>query len=202
MEARTLVPAHAYPVTMLRRCWPLLVVCSLSACKNDLDQLAQVDMDAAAPDRVTTQAEYFYSDSGIVRNRLRAGKVEEYMAEERQKTVMSDGVELVFFNPDGGQGSVLTARQGLIKPKNNRMEVRDHVVFTNMRGERLETEHLVWSQDSDRVWTDQPVKIIRAQDILYGQGLDANEDFSRYTIRRLTGTLYVDPEDTLAPPAK
>jgi LPS export ABC transporter protein LptC len=187
---------------MIRRCWPLLVACAFTACKNDLDQLARVDMDATAPDRVTTGAEYFYSDSGIVRNRLRAGKVEEYMTEERQKTVMSDGVELVFFNPDGGQGSVLTARQGLIKPRKNRMEVRDHVVFTNVRGERLETEHLVWSQDSDRVWTDQPVKIIRAEDILYGQGLDANEDFSRYTIRRLTGTLYVDPEDTLANPEK
>lgn len=187
---------------MRRHCWPLLIACSFLACKNDLDELARVDMDASAPDRVTTQAEYFYSDSGIVRNRLRAGKVEEYMADERQKTVMSDGVELVFFNPDGAQGSILTARQGLIKPKNNRMEVRDHVVFTNVRGERLETEHLVWSQDSDRVWTDQPVKIVRAQDILYGQGLDANQDFSRYTIRRLTGTLYVDPTDTLATPAK
>jgi LPS export ABC transporter protein LptC len=186
----------------MRHCWLLLIACSLIACKNDLDQLAQVDMDAAAPDRVTTQAEYFYSDSGIVRNRLRAGKVEEYMAEERQRTVMSDGVELVFFNPDGVQGGVLTARQGLIKPRKNSMEVRDHVVFTNVRGERLETEILIWSQDSDRVWTDQPVKIIRAQDILYGQGLDANEDFSRYTIRYPTGTLYINPEDTLASPAK
>jgi len=183
---------------MMQRYWPLIIACTLLACKNDLDQLAQVDMDADAPDRITTQAEYYYSDSGIVRNRLRAGRVEEYMAEERQKTVMTDGVELVFFNPDGGHGSVLTAREGLIKPRKNRMEVRDHVVFTNALGERLETEHLVWSQDSDRVWTDQPVKIIRAQDILYGQGMDANEDFSRYTIRRLTGTLYVDPEDTLA----
>lgn len=182
---------------MASRTWPLLLVCALAACKNDLDQLAQVDMDAAAPDRVTTQAEYFYSDSGMVRNRLRAGKVEEYMSDGRQRTEMSDGVELVFFNPDGSQGSVLTARKGLIKPRKNRMEVRDHVVFTNALGERLETEHLVWSQDSDRVWTDQPVKIVRAQDILYGQGLDANEDFSRYTIRRLTGTLYVRPGDTL-----
>ena len=187
---------------MVRSSWPLLAVWALVGCKNDLDQLAQVEMDAAAPDRVTTGAEYFYSDSGIVRNRLRAGRVEEYMPEEKRRTVMTDGVELVFFDARGGQGSVLTAREGLIKPRNNRMEVRDHVVFTNVRGERLETEHLVWSQDSDRVWTDQPVKIIRSRDILYGQGLDANEDFSRYTIRKLTGTLYVDPSDTLVPPAK
>lgn len=184
------------------RVWPLVIACLCVACKNDLDQLAEVDMVADAPDRVTSQAEYFYSDSGIVRNRLRAGRVEEYMSEKRQKTVLSDGVELVFFDGLGRQGSVLKARQGLIKPRKNRMEVRDHVAFTNARGERLETELLVWSQDSDRVWTDRPVKIVRAQDILYGQGLDANEDFSRYTIRRLTGTLYMDPADTLAAPSK
>jgi LPS export ABC transporter protein LptC len=78
------------------------------------------------------------------------------------------------------------------------MEVSDQVVFTNALGERLETERLVWSRDSDRVYTDEPVKITRQADILYGQGLDANQDFSRYTIRRITGTLYLD-QDTLAP---
>ena len=189
-------------MTIARSLLPVLLAWSLTACKNDLDQLAEVDMDADAPDRVTTAAEYYYSDSGIVRNRLRAGKVEEYMAGDRRRTLMSEGVELVFFEPGGGQGSVLTAREGLIKPGNNRMEVHRQVVFTNVRGERLETKLLVWSQDSDRVWTDRPVKIIRSQDILYGQGLDANEDFSRYTLRKLTGTLYVDPADTLAAPLR
>lgn len=179
-----------------------LVVCMVVGCKNDLDQLAAVEMDASAPDRITSQAEYFYSDSGRLRNRLRAGRVEEYMGDSRQRTEMSEGLELVFFNTDGGQGSVLTARKGLIKPRKNLMEVRDHVVFTNVRGERLETELLIWSQDSDRVWTDQPVKIIRAQDILYGQGLDANEDFSRYTIGRLTGTLFMDSGDTSSTPSE
>jgi LPS export ABC transporter protein LptC len=187
---------------MVLRAWPLLLVSVLLACKNDLDQLAEVDMDAAAPDRVTTNAQYFYSDSGTVRNRLRAGRVEEFMSEGRQRTELSDGVELVFFGPDGRRGSVLTARKGLIKPRKNRMEVKDDVVFTNAQGERLETEHLVWSQDSDRVWTDRPVKIVRAEDILYGQGLDANEDFSSYTIRKLTGTLYVDPADSMNRPTE
>jgi hypothetical protein len=48
------------------------------------------------------------------------------------------------------------------------------------------------------VHTDRPVRITRAQDILFGQGLDATEDFSRYTIRRITGSLQLD-RDTLAP---
>ena len=80
------------------------------------------------------------------------------------------------------------------------IEVDEQVVFTNVRGEKLETEQLIWSQDSDRVWTSRPVKITRAQDIIYGQGLDANEDFTHYTIRNITGSLAVSATDTATTP--
>lgn len=171
----------------------------LPACKNDLEELAAIEVDKNAPDRVTTKAEYFYSDSGYVRNRLRAGRVSEYLAEGQEHTEMEQGVELTFFDRTGDRGSVLTAERGSILSKEHRMTVHGHVVFTNARGEKLETEELIWSQDSDRVWTTSPVKITRAQDIIYGNGLDANEDFSHYAIRRITGTLVVDEGDTLAP---
>jgi LPS export ABC transporter protein LptC len=179
-----------------------IAICALCACKNDLDELASIEMNADAPDRITTNAEYFYSDSGYVRNRLRAGRVEEYMTEGHQRTELTNGVELVFFDADSRPGSRLNAERGLISPKTKRMEVFEHVVFTNPRGERMETEHLVWSQDSDRVYTESPVKISRARDIIYGQGLDANEDFSRYSIRKITGTLFVQPGDSATTPTE
>jgi LPS export ABC transporter protein LptC len=167
-------------------------------CSNDLDRVAAVDVRQEAPDRVTTGAEYVYSDSGRVRNRLKAGRVSDYRTTPPPRTELEDGVELVFFDRAGRPGSVLYARRAHILPGEKRMEVLDHVVFTNVRGERLETEKLVWEQDSARVHTDRPVKITRANDILYGQGLDASEDFSRYTIRRVTGSLVLD-RDTLSP---
>lgn len=180
----------------MRACWTIAAVALLMGCKNDLDQLTSIDVGAASPDRITTQAEYFYSDSGHVRNRLRAGRVEEFLAEQHERTEMSDGVELTFFDAAGKPGSVLTARRGRVNPTTHRMQVEEKVVFTNARGERLETEELIWSQDSDRVYTDRPVRITRAQDIIYGQGLDANEDLSHYTIRRITGTIFVNAEDS------
>lgn len=174
------------------------VACLLLACKNDLDRVAAIDVPADGPDRITTQAEYLYSDSGKVRNRMRAGTILEYGG-AAPRTELKDGVELTFFGPDGREGSRLTARRGAIGPEEGRMTVDEEVVFVNARGERLETEHLTWSQDSNRVRTDRPVKITRAGDIIYGEGLDANEDFSRYTIRRITGSLYIGQSDTLAP---
>jgi LPS export ABC transporter protein LptC len=190
------IRAHSHPSMVMA-----LVCAAVIGCKNDLDTVAAVDLPSDAPDRVTTNAEYFYSDSGVVRNRLRAGRVDDYLEEGRQRTVMSDGVELLFYDPSGGPGSKLTARRGTVDSKKHRMQVDENVVFVNARGEKLETEQLIWSQDSDRVYTDRPVRITRESDIIYGQGLDANQDFSRYTVRRITGNLFID-QDTLAPATK
>lgn len=172
--------------------------CMAVSCKNDLDRVAAMDLGGEVPDRITTAAEYVYSDSGVVRNRIRAGTIMEYGA-PRPRTVVGDGVELTFFGPDGKAGSHLNAGRGEILPEARLMSVMDRVVFTNARGEQLETEKLTWMQDSGKVYTDLPVKITRAHDIIYGQGLDAAEDFSSYVVRKVTGSLFLDRNDTLAP---
>lgn len=182
--------------------WRGLLLCATTclflACKNDLDRVAAIEVPANGPDRITTGAEYLYSDSGVVRNRVRAGTISEFNG-EHPRTEMTDGVELTFFDTTGNAGSQLTARRGEIQQERNRMVVEEQVVFINAKGERLETEQLTWSRDSGRVYTDRPVKVTRARDIIYGQGLDAAQDFSRYTIRKITGTLFIDRSDTLAP---
>lgn len=161
-----------------------------------------MEVPASGPDRVTLDAEYVYSDSGRVTNRLWAGRIEEFAARDAQRTELSDGLELDFFDRYGAVTSILTARQGTILQDQHRMEAREQVVFTNAKGERLETERLIWSQDSDRVYTDRPVRVVRGKSVIHGIGLTANADFSRYRILRPTGELYVEPTDTLAPDAQ
>ncbi len=165
-----------------------------AACHNDLDKVAAVEVELNSPDRITTQAEYLYSDSGRVTHRLRAGRIAQWSGMEGQRTEMSEGVELVFFDQEGEQRSKLTARRGLILPKENRMEVSEQVVFVNHKGERLETEQLTWYQDSARVRTEKAVRVQRGPDVIHGMGLDAAEDFSSYVIHHITGQLYV-PDD-------
>ncbi|HEY0977156.1 MAG TPA: LPS export ABC transporter periplasmic protein LptC [Flavobacteriales bacterium] len=175
-----------------------LLLLGTTGCKNDLDRVAAIDVAAQGPDRTTYNAEYYFSDSGLVRNRLRAGVIDEYQADP-PRIELSEGLELRFFDVQGREGSRLTARRGTILNGQRRMLVEGEVVFTNAKGERLETEQLIWAQDSARVWTDRPVRVLRDRVIIHGNGLDAAEDFSRYTVRRITGTIVVDPRDTLAP---
>jgi LPS export ABC transporter protein LptC len=176
---------------------PALVAGMFVSCSNDLDKVAAIELEADSPDRVTRQAEYLYTDSGRVRNRLRAGRIAEWINEPK-RTEISEGLEVVFFDAEGRPGSTLTARRGLILPGQKRMEAYENVVFVNDKGERLETEQITWDRDSARVRTDKPVRIRRGEDIIHGNGLDATEDFSRYTIRNITGILYLPADDTLA----
>lgn len=169
---------------------------TFTSCKNDLDSVAAVDLHADGPDRTTTNAEYLYSDSAIVRNRLRAGTVEEYMGKP-SRTELSNGVELVFFTATGQQGSILTAQRGTVRGDERLMRVAGDVVFVNAKGEILKTEELHWVQDSALVHTDKPVTIIRERDTIRGEGMRAAEDFSRYTILRPHGILAVPGDDTL-----
>lgn len=178
---------------------PALVAGLFVSCVNDLDRVAAVEIPQAAPDRITSGAEYLFTDSGSVRNRLRAGRIAEWSTEPK-RTELSEGLELVFYDANGERSSVLTARRGVIVPAEKRMEVNEQVVFVNDKGERLETEQLTWDQDSGRVHTDRAVRIERGGDIIHGQGLVAAEDFSRYTISRITGILELAASDTLSTP--
>lgn len=178
---------------------PALVAGLFVSCVNDLDRVAAIEIPVAAPDRVTTGAEYLFTDSGHVRDRLRSGRIAEWSTEPK-RTELSEGLELVFYDALGEQSSVLTARRGVIVPAEKRMEVYEQVVFVNAKGERLETEQLTWDQDSARVYTDRAVRIERGGDIIHGQGLVAAEDFSSYTIRRITGILEMADSDTLPAP--
>jgi LPS export ABC transporter protein LptC len=176
---------------------PALVAGMLVSCSNDLDNVAAIEMVQDSPDRVTQEAEYIYTDSGRVRYRLRAGRIAEW-ALEPKRTEITEGLELVFFDSAGAEGSVLTARRGVILPGQKRMEAYEQVVFINAKGERLETEEVIWYQDSAKIFTDKAVRIQRGGDVIHGQGLVAAEDFSKYSVRRITGTLRIASDDTLA----
>lgn len=169
----------------------LLLAGILISCKNDLDQVRAVDIDNTGPERVTYNAVYFYSDSGQIRNRLKATKVELYRGDS-SLTKISDGLEMTIYGTDGKNNSILTANDGVIWQKAGRMEVFNDVQFINAKGEKLNTERLIWEQDSDRVYTDQFVRITRGQDTIYGKGMVAAQDMSWYKLTGVVGDFHIN----------
>ena len=65
--------------------------------------------------------------------------------------------------------------------------MRHRVSVKNNRGEELETEKLMWDQRAEKIYTDQFIKIKTPDEILYGNGFESNQNFTRYRIKNLKG---------------
>lgn len=138
--------------------------------------------------------ELVYSDSGRVKIRVTTPKMERYETPVK-KLVLPEGVFVEFFNDSGKVKSWLKADYAVNFESESRMEVRRNVVVLNQKGEKLQTEKLVWSRKDGKVYTDEPVTIRRGDEIVHGKGLEASEDFSDYVIKETTGTTYIDNDD-------
>jgi LPS export ABC transporter protein LptC len=164
------------------------------SCTNEIKDVMEIINQNNLPVQTTYDAIYWFSDSAIVRNRLAAGILERFTGDTNY-TYLSEGVELLFFNPDGTTDAILTSRNAVIWREQGIMEARDSVRFVNVEGERLFTERLVWNRDSNKVYTRSHVTIERANDIIYGKGLESNHNFTRYRIIEVSGVFYIEDEN-------
>ena len=75
------------------------------------------------------------------------------------------------------------------------MIVQDSVVLINTKGEKLNTEELIWKRNQHKIFTDKFVKITRKDEIIMGEGLVSNEEFTRYTIKDIQGTINIESDE-------
>jgi LPS export ABC transporter protein LptC len=98
-------------------------------------------------------------------------------------------VALTFFDDDLNVTSTLTAGYAVSREQDQVMEARQNVVVVNSRGDRLNTEHLVWDEKTRRIHSDAFSRITTATEVIYGNGMEANEEFTRYRIKDVKGVL-------------
>lgn len=88
--------------------------------------------------------------------------------------------------------STVTANFARYFPKTGNVIVRNKVVVINQKGDKLETEELIWNQKMQRFYTDKFVRITMDGQITFGDGLEANQDFTWFRIQHQKGTIPVD----------
>jgi LPS export ABC transporter protein LptC len=84
--------------------------------------------------------------------------------------------------------SQLDALYGKYLPNQDKVFLRDSVVVKNiLKGDTLHSKYLWWDQHTQRFSTDDSVQINTPDKILYGTGMEADQNFRWYTIRHMTG---------------
>lgn len=171
-----------------------LLVMVLFSCKNEIaevDEMFSGDM----PTQTTFDAVYTYSDSARITSTITTAKLERYETEDTSYAVFPLGLHIEFAGDAEHPSSNLIAKYGIWRQDERTMEVQKEVVFTNGKGEKLETEKLIWYQDSARIYTDEFVKITQDGAVIYGHGMEAAEDFSWYRLKKISGEFDIEDEE-------
>lgn len=91
---------------------------------------------------------------------------------------------LVKFFENGEQVSTLTAARGRINTETYDLWGEGECVLSTVKGERLETSNLYYASDAQKIRTDDPVKLIRPDEVVYGKGMEATPDLENITIKK------------------
>ena len=95
-----------------------------------------------------------------------------------------------FYNDSLKTESQLDAKYGKYLTSQDKVFLRDSVVVKNLaKGDTLKCKHLWWDQHTEKFYTDDSVRIYTPDKILYGTGMEADQNFRWYTITKLTGTV-------------
>lgn len=162
----------------------------LCGCENDQTEIKRVTEKKNEPIEHIKGLETLYSDSGLVRVRVRAPELKK-IALPVNITEMPLGIHIEFFDPQLKVESELKAKYAVHYENEKIWEARKDVVVVNKKGEMLNTELLIWNERNEKLTSDQHVKITTADEIIYGDGFEANQDFSVYKIFNVRGRITV-----------
>jgi LPS export ABC transporter protein LptC len=180
---------------MYRFSFLILLIALFASCENDMKTVTDITMRPDLPVRTARNTEMLYSDSAHVKVKLTAPLLDEYIG-DNPRYVMARGVDVRFYNDSLVVTTHLSADSAIRRVKDNLMEAYRNVVVVNRKGETLHTEKLIWDERKRIIYTNVHVLINTANDeILEGDGMEANEDFTKYKIKKPHGDHKVDNDD-------
>lgn len=179
--------------TIARSVFPGILFLSLfSACQNDPKDIdALVNKSALQMDKAE-DVTILYSERGKVKAKLQA---KEFIRNEQARPPyidMKKGIHVEFYNDSMKIENTLDARYARYYDVQGNVLIRDSIVIVNKKGERLNTEELVWNQKIQKFYTSKFVRITTPTQVMYGDGLEANQDFTVYEIKNPRGEVKVD----------
>lgn len=174
----------------------LLAAFTLASCENDLAKVEKIaSNEASLPVETSRDINIIYSDSARVKAQLSSPLLKFYKVANSYHE-MPNGLKVDFYGDDLEIESTLTAKSGRKFQNQGIIEVKDSVVVVNEKGERLNTERLIWNEKTRKIYTDKFVKITTPNEVIYGEGMEANQNFTNYKIFKIKGIINVkdDPD--------
>ena len=167
----------------------ILAAVAIMAC-DDEQRSADDFKEYAGPSLEVADAEFLFSDSAILRVRFTAQRQLQY---ENGDQDFPEGIYIESYEVDGTKTSTVVADRGHFDQEENKYTAEGNVMVENLEsGETLKTEILYWEPRKKEIYTDRYVEVASQEEVIMGEGLTAQEDFSSYRILKPTGSFSVN----------
>jgi len=166
-------------------------------CVNDMEEVKAITEEELLPIEVSENIKIIYSDSAQLRVIVEAGHLERFQG-DNPYLEMSNGVYIRFFSGGNVVESELTSNYAISYQNSDIMEAKEDVVVINQKGETLNTEHLIWEKKTEKIYTEEFVKITTEDEVIFGHGFESNQDFSKYKVKKIKGTINIKEKDAAA----
>ncbi len=180
----------------MRNCLILLTCFLLTSCENDLQKVNELTKEYESAVELGEDIVMLYSEMGVVRVKIEGQRLKRHKTED-PFVEFPEGVKVTFYNEKHEVNSVLTADYAIRYEKEQRAVLKRNVVLVNDRkGERLETEELLWNEKEQTISGEQLVTITTPRETIIGtEGFEADQDFSEYTIRGIVDSKVLIRDD-------
>jgi len=165
----------------------LLVSCFfIISCENDIRDVNEFLKKQTGVEEAIEVTSYM-SQEGVMKAKLQSPFMLRHMSDspyvEFPRTMHVD-----FYNDSVKVESTLDAHYARYREYESKVFLKDSVVVINiLKGDTLRTNELWWDQNTQEFYTDKPVRIYQPDKTIFGTGLRAAQDFSKYDIYHITG---------------
>lgn len=167
----------------------------LWACENNVNEVKSLTFTEKIPLEIQENLVLTYSDSSYTKMELKAPRAENYPQLEKPEMIFPEGVKVKFFDARGREDSRLKANYAIHYSTERLWHATGDVVVVNKKGEQLNTEELFWDEKRETIYSDVFVKITTPDEIIMGEGFEADQNFTNYTITKVTGQITIDDDE-------
>ena len=165
-------------------------------CANSDTEVSNVIADETSPVQTVTNGTFRYSERGVILHELHAG---EMLREERGNAEVSEdvvevrnGFELFIGGNAANHEAHMTADWATLTKRTCASSPSMPSRSKTPRAMCWKQEYLVWSEDSNRVWTNRPITIRTTDGVIYGEGLESDARFETYRIIKPRGEMVLE----------
>ena len=167
--------------------WPIIFINLIVGCSmNSNSTQEELEEEIKVPDQESWDVTFKATENGKVTAKLWFNHISQF--NERKEYEFDQKFRVDFYNKIGEKTSWLTGERGKLKEDRTLMEAHGNVIAHSDSADiTLFTESLFWDNIKKKILSNDFVMIVTEQDTIYGNGFEAETDFSKWEIKKSRG---------------